>query len=144
MTAFYSPSEQGFFDTAFHSKKQIPADSIVITEPQRKELIAGMSQGHLVQVDSAGVLALVAPPADPSAPARIERAWRDGVLASMVWLRDRHRDQLEIGSSTSLTVEQFTELLAFMQALRDWPQSSAFPDVSQRPESPVWLADQTQ
>lgn len=141
MTAFYSPSEKGFFDTSFHSKTQIPTDAIAITEAQRKEFVAAMSQGQLVHVASAGVLELVAAPVDPAAPARAERTWRDGILASMVWLRDRHRDQLEIGSPTSLTTEQFAELLVFMQALRDWPQSSSFPDTDQRPTTPEWILE---
>jgi hypothetical protein len=69
-----------------------------------------------------------------------ERAWRDGELAEQVWLRDRHRDQIELGVETTLTAEQFTELLAYMQALRDWPQSEAFPDSSVRPVAPDFLA----
>ena len=68
-----------------------------------------------------------------------ERAWRDGQLDGLVWLRDRHRDQLEIGVTTTLMSEQFAELLVFMQALRDWPQSEAFPDTSARPVAPVFL-----
>lgn len=68
-----------------------------------------------------------------------ERAWRDAELTSLVWLRDRHRDQLEIGLTTTLTAEQFSELLVFMQALRDWPQSEAFPDKSARPVAPAFL-----
>lgn len=72
----------------------------------------------------------------------IERAWRDTELASLVWLRDRHRDQLEIEATTTLSGEQFTELLVYMQALRDWPQSQAFPDVGQRPTAPAWIAEQ--
>lgn len=72
-------------------------------------------------------------------PKTLERQWRDAQLAELVWLRDRHRDQLEIGAATTLTAEQFVELLVFMQALRDWPQSEAFPDVSARPVPPAFL-----
>ncbi|MBF8730447.1 hypothetical protein IRZ59_08295 [Pseudomonas guariconensis] len=73
-----------------------------------------------------------------------ERAWRDAELAGLVWLRDRHRDQVEIGVPTTLTPDQFAELLVFMQALRDWPQSEAFPDSAQRPVAPPWIAEQAQ
>ncbi len=73
-----------------------------------------------------------------------ERSWRDGELASLMWLRERHRDQLEIGRETTLSAEQFTELLEYMQDLRDWPQSPDFPDIEQRPVPPVWIADQTE
>ncbi|MDF3135327.1 phage tail assembly chaperone [Pseudomonas extremaustralis] len=73
-----------------------------------------------------------------------ERSWRDGELASLMWLRERHRDQLEIGRETTLSAEQFTELLEYMQDLRDWPQSPDFPDIEQRPVPPAWIAEQTQ
>lgn len=73
----------------------------------------------------------------PSAAA--EREWRDAELAQMMALRDRHRDQLEIGGATTLTAEQYAEVLVYMQALRDWPQSEAFPDSSARPVPPTFL-----
>ncbi|MCK9817784.1 hypothetical protein M1B35_27535 [Pseudomonas sp. MAFF 302046] len=59
-------------------------------------------------------------------------------------LRDRHRDQLEIEVQPALSGDQFKELLLHMQALRDWPQSSAFPNPEQRPPSPTWLANSTE
>lgn len=142
MTAFYSPSAKGFFDTKFHSSEQIPADAVAITGTQHRELIAGVSQGLVVQI-AAGSFELVEPPVDPAAVARAERAWRDEALASMIALRDRHRDQVEIGSSTTLTTEQFGELLVYMQALRDWPQSDGFPVIDNRPVAPGWLSDAT-
>lgn len=74
----------------------------------------------------------------------VERAWRDNELAAVTWLRDRHRDQLEIAVATTLSADQFTELLMYMQQLRDWPQSDAFPDSTQRPVAPPWIADQSQ
>lgn len=71
--------------------------------------------------------------------AAAERSWRDSELARMVWLRDRHRDQLEISYPATLTPEQFTGLLTYMQALRDWPQSGVFPDPAERPVAPAFL-----
>jgi|GEM_PF-1961553 len=76
---------------------------------------------------------------DTAAFVYAERVWRDSELGSVVWLRDRHRDQLEIGVPTTMTPEQFTELLLFIQSLRDWPQSEAFPDTSARPVAPAFL-----
>ncbi|OCW20994.1 hypothetical protein C9382_11840 [Pseudomonas aylmerensis] len=61
-----------------------------------------------------------------------------------MWLRERHRDQLEISRETTLSAEQFTELLEYMQDLRDWPQSPDFPDIEQRPVPPAWIAEQIQ
>ena len=71
-----------------------------------------------------------------------ERAWRDIELSSVMWLRERHRDQLEIGTATTLAPGQFTDLLTYIQALRDWPQSPSFPDSAHRPIAPAWLDEQ--
>ncbi|WP_256244300.1 phage tail assembly chaperone [Pseudomonas sp. PH1b] len=73
-----------------------------------------------------------------------ERAWRLAELAAVTWLRDRHRDQLEIKAPTNLSDQQFTELLVYMQVLRDWPQSPDFPQIEQRPVAPSWIAEQSQ
>lgn len=69
-----------------------------------------------------------------------ERSWRDGALLSIKWLRERHRDQQEIGGDTALSGEQFTELLFYVQALRDWPQNNKFPDQKYRPVAPEWIS----
>src|SRR5690606_28386362 len=71
-----------------------------------------------------------------------ERAWRDQQIAAVEWLRNRHRDQLEIGAPTTLTAGQYQELLQYMQDLRDWPQSAEFPAQEYRPQPPEWLAGQ--
>lgn len=79
-------------------------------------------------------------PASPEA----ERTWRDGELAACMWLRERHRDQQEIGHPTTLSAEQFVELLTYMQALRDWPQSPEFPAEEHRPQQPIWINENRQ
>jgi hypothetical protein len=73
-----------------------------------------------------------------------EREWRNQVLGSTEWLVARQRDEQDLGRQTTLTVEQFSELLAFRQDLRDWPQSSEFPESQHRPTAPNWIAEQTQ
>ncbi|OKK45142.1 hypothetical protein BS643_12400 [Pseudomonas protegens] len=73
-----------------------------------------------------------------------ERSYRDKELARGVWLRDRHRDQLEIVMITTLSAEQFTQLLVYMQTLREWPQSPHFPDSQYRPVAPSWVTEQTE
>ncbi|WJM94701.1 phage tail assembly chaperone [Pseudomonas defluvii] len=80
----------------------------------------------------------------PAQMAADERNWRDSQLSSVMWLRERHRDQQDIGGSTTLTAEQFKELLVYMQALRDWPQSPDFPLTEHRPVAPPWIAEQHQ
>ncbi|WP_256573558.1 phage tail assembly chaperone [Pseudomonas sp. B14(2017)] len=73
-----------------------------------------------------------------------ERAWRDGEISSSEWLVNRHRDELDMQRATTITAEQFAELLVYRQALRDWPQTEAFPDMQQRPEPPNWIDQYTQ
>lgn len=73
-----------------------------------------------------------------------ERAWRDSEIESVKWLRERHRDQQEIGVDPSLSSVQFRELLVYIQALRDWPQTAQFPALDSRPTAPGWIADQSQ
>lgn len=73
--------------------------------------------------------------------AGVERDWRDRQLASLQWLRDRHRDEQDMGRPTTFNAEQFGSLLAYMQLLREWPQSVQFPDSSKRPVIPAWLAE---
>lgn len=75
--------------------------------------------------------------------ARHERAWRDTEIDALKWLRERHRDEQDLGMDTTLTGEQFTGLLTYLQALRGWPQSPVFPDAAQRPVPPGWLATQS-
>lgn len=76
------------------------------------------------------------------ASAVTERNWRDDELARWVWLRDRHRDQQELGVATTLTTEQFALLLRYLQQLREWPQASEFPEAAARPLAPAFLERQ--
>lgn len=74
------------------------------------------------------------------ASAASERAWRDAELDGNQWLTARHRDEQDLGTSTTLTAEQFAGLLTYRQLLRDWPESPGFPDSGKRPAAPDWLA----
>lgn len=98
-------------------------------------------QAWLIPMSDAEVQAYIVQAAAPlPADSSAERAWRDGELVAVMWLRERHRDQLEIEAPTTLTGEQFKELLVYLQALRDWPQSADFPNTLHRPAAPPWIA----
>lgn len=86
------------------------------------------------------------PPADQSLEdlAALERIWRDGQLSESQWLTARHRDELDLSSATTLTTIQFSELLVYRKALRDWPQGDLFPLADHHPVPPPWLAEQAQ
>lgn len=142
MTRFYSQSTGCTYLPEIHGKN-MPADALEISEAVYLAVIASPEPGRIrSHVDGLPVL-IDPPPASAEQLAELERRWRDGELQAVTWLRERHRDQLEIGTATTLTAEQFTELLVYMQQLRDWPQTPEFPDSSARPVAPPWLADLT-
>jgi len=123
----------------------MPADAVPISEEIYLSVIANPVSGKVRGHDAEGRPVLVdALPPDSEVLADIERQWRDGALSGVLWLRERHRDQLEIEGPTTLTAEQFNDLLSYMQALRDWPQSPEFPDSQHRPTVPIWIAEQSQ
>ena len=118
----------------------MPEDAIEISGQLREQLIVGELSGKLISADQSGWPVLQDPP-PPSNDDVIsaEREWRDAELQRISWLRDRHRDQLDMGLPLSLHAVSFSELLVYMQALRDWPQSSSFPDSQYRPVAPPWM-----
>lgn len=143
MKRFYSQSTGCTYLSGI--SPEMPEDAVEISESVFLSVIARPVPGKVRAHDAAGQPLLIDPPALTAEQiAANERTWRDAEVASVVWLRDRHRDQLEISVSTTLTAEQFNELLVYMQALRDWPQSPDFPDSQHRPAAPAWIAEQAQ
>jgi hypothetical protein len=72
--------------------------------------------------------------------AKVSRANRDAILASSMWIVERHRGQVELADETSITHHQYKELLLYHQALRDWPDQPGWPDIGM-PPTPDWLAE---
>lgn len=144
MTIYASAETQSFYIEGLHH--DIPLDAIEITEELYESLLIGRSSG--MDVDFT-----MTPPALKDKAvleltieqlAAIERRWRDAEVNSTEWLVNRHRDELDMQQSPTLETAQYTELLEYRQALRDWPQTGLFPDVSQRPVAPPWIAEQIQ
>ena len=69
------------------------------------------------------------PPEPPSADELFSRLRieRDTRINSVLWMRERHNDELALGKETSLTPEQYTALLTYIQALRDLPTQPGAP-----------------
>jgi len=139
MRIYSSCRERTFFVEGVHD--HIPADAVEISQDLHQALCEGSTKGLVIDFTTE-------PPslkerellADPVT----ERMWRDGMLVKACAVRDRHRDEQELFRQTTLTPERFVELLGYIQKLRDWPQSTAFPDSTQRPLAPAWLAEQIQ
>lgn len=120
-----------------------PDGCVEVSQADFDLLTAGRNNGKVIEL-SGGKLTLVDRVETAEELASAERAVRDDELLSVEWLRNRHRDQLDIGVDTTLTPAQFKELLVYLQALRDWPQSEHFPKIEHRPVAPPWIAEQTQ
>lgn len=139
MAIYFSGKTLGFFIDQEHGNA-IPDDATEITEAHYHTLFDGQSMGKRITSDKTGKPQLI-DPLPPSANwlASMERAWRDLQLAQSDGVVLRHRDEMEYGKTT-LTDEQYVELQAFRQALRDWPQNESFPTEELRPPAPTWLA----
>jgi hypothetical protein len=120
----------------------IPADAVEISAEFHAELLAGQSGTKVIAWGNDGYPFLGdMPPPSPEELAAVERVWRDGKLAATDGVVSRHRDELEEGITTTLTVEQYTELQVYRRQLRDWPQTGEFPLLDHRPPAPEWLAE---
>lgn len=139
-TFYFSPSEMGFFDPVLFDA--MPADVVEIDEGTYRELIGS---GKSIVLDRNGRPIVAAePPLSLEDQSERERVWRDELLLQYGGIRDRHRDEVELGIATTVTAVQYAELLTCLQALRDWPQSELFPNSAQRPAPPAWLIELTQ
>jgi len=136
---FASKTTRGFYDPTINS--EIPADAVEISPEDHQELLAGQSEGKVITWGRDG-FPLLADPLPPSVEdlAAMERIWRDQRLSETDGVVTRHRDELEDGSATTLTPEQYTELQAYRRALRGWPESGDFPLSEHRPLSPAWFS----
>ncbi|MCI0996051.1 phage tail assembly chaperone [Pseudomonas corrugata] len=145
MTLYSSKTTGGFYDDSIHSAEQIPLDSIEITPKLHAELHEGQSMGKRISSNEDGYPILVDPPALSSEVlAANERVWRDEQLVMTDGMVARHRDELEEMLKTTLSVEQYSELQAYRQVLRNWPETSEFPLVDHRPIAPSWLPKRIQ
>ncbi|MBP5951293.1 hypothetical protein [Pseudomonas sp. P42] len=137
---FFSPSMCGAYRPEIHGAN-MPADVIEVSESVWQSLLDELEVSPKImssRPDGQPVL-VDPPPLDAVALVEAERAWRDAQLSLTDPLVSRHRDEIENGDATSITVDQYTELQAFRRKLRDWPQSTDFPLSEHRPIASSWL-----
>lgn len=92
-----------------------------------------------------GSLVAPMPPSEAALAAEaaaLARDERDRAITATDWMVARHRDEVEAQTVTSLSLDQFKELMTYRQALRDWPDGAGFPRDESRPAAPDWLSDQ--
>ncbi|MEW5714569.1 phage tail protein [Pseudomonas sp. SB113] len=116
-----------------------------ITRERHTQLLEACSNGKVLRPGEDGEpqLSEPAPPSSQELNER-ERTWRTTELSRYEWVVARHRDEQDMMGGTTLTPQQFAELLQYRQALRDWPSADVFPETELRPFPPTWLADQVQ
>ena len=133
---YFSPATSGFYHADLHGLN-IPADAFELSEGEYCALVSNAPKGTVLSLDKDGrpERVLLAIESDDD----LERAWRNKVLESTQWLVLRDVEEMESGGGTTLRAEEFKQLLAYRQALRDWPNAPDFPDAQSRPVEPDWL-----
>lgn len=137
--AIYFHAQTRGFELVDSPYPEPPEGVVEITRAQYAELFAGQASGKVISASASGQPVLNDPVISPQALASRERAWRDNVLQDTQWLVWRDAEELEVGEGTTLRTEEFKQLLAYRQALRDWPNDPEFPDAQARPVEPDWL-----
>jgi len=139
MALYSSRSQQCFLDDAIND---LPEDAHPLTPDVHQTYLQGQAAGKVIDFSTVPPSLIERPPPSIDELATAERVWRDGELLAFDRLIARHRDERDMVRPTTLTNGQFTELLDYRQALRDWPETAGFPNVDMRPLQPEWLAEQ--
>ncbi|PHX39824.1 hypothetical protein AO284_37070 [Pseudomonas sp. NZIPFR-PS2] len=141
MTRLYSKSTGNLYLPGVN--KDIPGDAVKISDALVLSVIGNPAPGKIRDHDENGLPFLVdSPPPSAEQLAAVERIWRDVQLLATDGIINRHRDQVEAGGATTLTVEQYKVLQNYRQDLRNWPDASDFPESVKRPVAPIWLVEQ--
>lgn len=114
---FYSALTGWFYHAEPHCSG-MPSDVIDVGGESHNNLLAEQGCGKVIIPDENGFPVYSDADSTDKQLRHKERSWRDAVLSSVEWLRERHRDQKEVGIDATLPSEHFKELLVYMQALR--------------------------
>lgn len=143
MTVFYSPKTGYFYDDQVCTF--VPDDAREYAAEDRDALLAQANNGkRLVCGPDNWPMVIDAPAQTQEQLAEAERYWRSVQLTATDAVVTRHRDELEDGTKTTLTSEQYAELQTYRRALRNWPEAGEFPLSEHRPPAPGWLSTLTQ
>ncbi|KPB75077.1 hypothetical protein ACKUFS_21220 [Pseudomonas cannabina] len=72
-------------------------------------------------------------------PAILAKLWVELRLKVSDNLVSQYRDARDLGGELPMTAEQFTQLLTWRQAVRDWPQVPGYPNEATQPVTPGWI-----
>jgi hypothetical protein len=146
MKHFFSPSTTVFFRSDIHGEpgsegNSLAADVVEVSSELYGQMLLVREQGGRVVPGEDG-MPIEAPPLPPTIDEQEENArrWRDNQLTMNEWVATRHRDEVDMGRATTITVGMFADLMSYRQLLRDWPSAEGFPKDSHRPLQPEWLS----
>ncbi|PQL99168.1 phage tail assembly chaperone [Pseudomonas aeruginosa] len=139
----FSPSRVAFYAVSMRedylASGSWPDDGVLVSEAVHTRIMDEQSAGRIICTGADGQpMTKEPPPPSVEALAAIERNWRDRQLDTTDALVARHRDELEVGSTT-LSAVQYQALQAYRRQLRDWPETGEFPLAEHRPVAPDWL-----
>ncbi|MBC3948245.1 hypothetical protein [Pseudomonas folii] len=143
---YFSPSTLGAYYLDVHGA-DMPNDVVKYPLEDWQQLLALKSQAPLVVAadpETGFPMLIEPPPLSIEQMADIEREWRNAQLSATDGVVTRHRDEVEEGSPTTLTQDQYVELQAYRRLLRGWPEAADFPWADSRPVVPIWLYSLTQ
>nr|WP_316629665.1 phage tail assembly chaperone [uncultured Brevundimonas sp.] len=128
MTIYFSPSTGAFYDDDFWDTP-LPDDVAEVSAEEHAVLLEAASTGKIIQAGPDGLpVAVDQPKPPPETQAALARRRRDREIEALRWLRERHRDEVALGLTTTLTAEDFRLVLDHIQDLRDVPDQSGFPE----------------
>ena len=135
----FSGSTRAFYDPASWPH-DIPSDYVLISLGDHARLLAELSEGRLLDVDNDGYPVTKEPAAPDAAQLALSaRQRRDADIAAVQWLIERHRGELSLQLSTTLTDEDYLLVHRYVQDLRDVPEQDAFPHDIVWPSLPIEL-----
>lgn len=135
---YFSADRMGFFAKDLHGDK-MPPDAVAISTETYTALLKAQDEGHEIQSDGQG-----APIAVKRMPTKGDVAFkfmrdRAAALATVADLIEAHRDAIDTSQETTLSHEQYIELVKYRLALRAaTPQSH-----HELPPAPTWISSST-
>lgn len=142
MTTYaFSPGTGAFYDTASWPH-DLPEDVVEVSKDDHARLMSELSQGRILAIGTDGSPVT----AEPAAPTSYQlassaRRRRDEEIAAIQWLIERHRSELSLQRSTTLTDEDYILVHQYAQDLRDVPEQEGFPHAIEWPVLPAELLE---
>jgi hypothetical protein len=128
MAIFFSKETMGFYLTEFHTVDEIPTDAVEITPEYYEDIIQKHnSENLIITSDDNGYPILTTPEYSDLELAESVRYGRNNLLKKSEYLISRHKEQLEAEIPTTITSEDYMNLLHYRQNLRDITRQLNFP-----------------